>query len=96
MADASAPDDRRPTTVAQSGMFIRVEVDDPTASDAECAKQLASVCPVDIYAADGARVAIVEQNLDECILCGLCLAVGRPGSVRVIKLYDGNALLEPQ
>lgn len=86
-------DDQRPTTVAGSGMFIRVEVDEATASDAECAKQLAGVCPVDIFAADGARVTIVESNLDECILCGLCLAVGATGSVRVVKLYDGDALL---
>ena len=80
-------------TTAASAMFIRVEVDEPTASDADCAKQLASVCPVDIFAAEDGHVAIVEQNLDECILCGLCLAVGKPGSVRVIKLYDNNALL---
>ncbi|MDP9238325.1 MAG: hypothetical protein M3P30_13200 [Chloroflexota bacterium] len=76
-----------------SAMFIRVEVDEPTALDPESAKQLASVCPVDIFAADDGRVAIVQQNLDECILCGLCLAVGRPGTVRVIKLYDNDALL---
>ncbi len=80
--------------VSGSGMFIRCEVDEPTASDADCAKQLASVCPVDIYAAVDGRVAIVDDNLDECILCGLCLAVGTPGTVRVVKLYDGNALLE--
>jgi NAD-dependent dihydropyrimidine dehydrogenase PreA subunit len=89
----TSTDDQRPTTVAQSGMFIRVEVDEPTASDAECAAQLAGVCPVDIFAAEGGHVAIVEKNLDECILCGLCLAVGAPGSVRVVKLYDDGALL---
>ena len=75
-------------------MFIRVEVDDPTASDGDCARQLASVCPVDIFAAADGRVAIVDENLDECILCGLCLAVGAAGSVRVVKLYDGDALLQ--
>ena len=74
------------TQATGSAMFIKVEVDEPTASDADCAKQLASVCPVDIFAADGGRVTIVEQNLDECILCGLCLAVGTPNSVRVVKL----------
>lgn len=89
MADATSK-----KTVAGSGMFIRVEVDDPTASDAAATKQLASVCPVDIYAvaADGG-VEIVETNLDECILCGLCLPIGEAGNVRVIKLYDDNALL---
>jgi ferredoxin len=28
-----------------------------------------------------------------CILCGLCLAVGPAGAVRVAKLYDNGALL---
>jgi NAD-dependent dihydropyrimidine dehydrogenase PreA subunit len=76
-------------------MFIRVEVDEPVASDAAAAKQLAGVCPVDIFADRGGRVEIVEANLDECILCGLCLAIGSPGAVRVVKLYDGDALLKP-
>ena len=78
--------------VAGSGMFIRVEVDEPTASDPSAAKQLASVCPVDIFGEDRGRVTIIEPNLDECILCGLCLPLG---AVRVIKLYDNNALLTP-
>jgi NAD-dependent dihydropyrimidine dehydrogenase PreA subunit len=77
-----------------SGMFIRCEVDEPAASDREVAKQLAAVCPVDIYADAGGHVTIVEENLDECILCGLCLDVGPPGAVRVLKLYDGDKPLE--
>jgi NAD-dependent dihydropyrimidine dehydrogenase PreA subunit len=81
-------------TVGASGMFIRVEVDDSVASDAASAKQLAGICPVDIFAEDGGAVQIVEGNLDECILCGLCLAVGPKGAVRVIKIYDGDAPLE--
>ena len=76
-----------------SGMFIRVAVADPLASDAAAAKQLAGVCPVDIFAAGEGGVTIVEMNLDECILCGLCLAVGPAGAVRVAKLYDAGALL---
>ena len=76
-------------------MFIRCEVDASVAGNGELAKQLAGVCPVDIFAVDGGgRTSIVEENLDECILCGLCLDVGPPGAVRVIKLYDGDALLE--
>ncbi len=76
-----------------AGMFIRVEVDDPVASDAAMAKQLAGICPVDIFADDGGQLRIVSDNLDECILCGLCLAIGPKGAVRVVKLYDGDALL---
>lgn len=78
-----------------SGMFIRVEVGGATAEDAAAAASLAGVCPVDIFAERGGKVEIVEANLDECILCGLCLAVGAPGDVRVIKLYDEGALLQP-
>jgi NAD-dependent dihydropyrimidine dehydrogenase PreA subunit len=81
-------------TRSDSAMFIAVEVDDPTASDNAAAKQLAGVCPVDIYTeAEDGGVGIVQSNLDECILCGLCLAIGPAGAVRVVKLYDGNALL---
>jgi NAD-dependent dihydropyrimidine dehydrogenase PreA subunit len=39
-------------------------------------------------------VRIVEENLDECVLCGLCLDASPRGTVKVIKLYDGGALLE--
>ena len=38
--------------------------------------------------ADGG-VEVVEENLDECILCGLCVEAAPPGAVRVKKLYDG-------
>lgn len=79
---------------AGSGMFIRVEVDEAAASDAAAAKQLAGTCPVDIFAERDGRVAIVDANLDECILCGLCLAIGPKGAVRVVKLYDGDKVLE--
>jgi NAD-dependent dihydropyrimidine dehydrogenase PreA subunit len=76
-----------------SGMFIRVEVDEPVASDAAAAEKLAGVCPVDIFAKSDGGVTIVEENLDECILCGLCLEVRPAGAVRVVKLYDNEALL---
>ena len=76
------------------GTFIGVEVDDSVAGDEELAKKLAEACPVDIYAAGEGGVDIVEDNLDECVLCGLCLDAAPPGTVKVIKLYDGEALLE--
>ncbi len=78
----------------QDGTFIGVEVDDSVASDAELATKLAEACPVDIYAAGERGVEIVQDNLDECVLCGLCLDASPPDAVRVIKLYDGGALLE--
>jgi NAD-dependent dihydropyrimidine dehydrogenase PreA subunit len=73
-------------------IFIEVEVDDSVAGDAELARKLEEVCPVDIFAADGGRVAIVRSNLDECVLCELCLDAAPEGTVRVKKLYDGTEL----
>ena len=79
----------------RDGTFIGVEVDDSVAGDAELAGKLAEACPVDIYAAAEGGVEIVEENLDECVLCGLCLDPSPPGTVKVLKLYDGGAVLEP-
>ncbi len=75
------------------GTFIDVEVDDSVARDAELAAKLEEVCPVDIFAARDGAVAIVRQNLDECVLCELCLDAAPDGSVRVKKLYDGTELV---
>jgi NAD-dependent dihydropyrimidine dehydrogenase PreA subunit len=81
----------------RDGIFIAVEVEDSAASDAALAAKLAEVCPVDIFAASDGRVEIVESNLDECVLCRLCLdAAGGSGSeqpVKVFKLYDDGAPL---
>jgi NAD-dependent dihydropyrimidine dehydrogenase PreA subunit len=75
-------------------VFIRVEVADSARSDAELARRLEEACPVDIFAAVDGRVRIVDENLDECVLCELCLDAAPPGVVRVVKLYDGGAALE--
>jgi NAD-dependent dihydropyrimidine dehydrogenase PreA subunit len=74
-------------------LFIDVQVDPSIASDRELARKLAEICPVDIFAATERGLEIVEENLDECVLCGLCLHAAPPGTVRVIKLYDAGALL---
>jgi NAD-dependent dihydropyrimidine dehydrogenase PreA subunit len=74
-------------------IFIEVEVDDAIAGDAELARKLEEVCPVDIFAEDDGHVAIVRSNLDECVLCELCLDAAPEGTVRVKKLYDGTELV---
>jgi NAD-dependent dihydropyrimidine dehydrogenase PreA subunit len=74
--------------------FIAVEVDDGVAADPELARRLAEACPVDIFAqGEEGRLEIVERNLDECVLCRLCLDATPAGAVRVIKLYDDSAVL---
>jgi NAD-dependent dihydropyrimidine dehydrogenase PreA subunit len=75
-----------------AGTFIDVEVASDVRDDAELAKKLEDACPVDIYAARKGRVEVVEENLDECVLCELCINAAPPGKVRVLKLYDGTAL----
>lgn len=74
-------------------VFINVEVDASVAGDRELARKLAEVCPVDIFAAGPNGVEIVTENLDECVLCELCLNASPPGMVRVMKLYDDGAVL---
>ena len=76
------------------GLFIAVEVDDRVAADSELARKLTEACPVDIFAQrEGGTLEIVQANLDECVLCRLCLDAAPGGAVRVIKLYDAGAVL---
>lgn len=71
------------------GIFIRIEVDDAVAGDPKLAAKLEEVCPVDIFATgDDGRLRVVDENLDECVLCYLCVDATPEGSVRVIKLYE--------
>ena len=72
-----------------AGVFIDVKVDAKVAGDPALVKKLVEACPVDIFAAkpDGS-LALVEGNLDECVLCDLCVQAAPPGSVRVVKLYE--------
>ena len=72
--------------------FINVEVTDEATADAALAAKLAEVCPVDIFADRDGTVEIVEENLDECVLCELCINATPQGAVRVIKLYSGASL----
>jgi NAD-dependent dihydropyrimidine dehydrogenase PreA subunit len=76
------------------GIFIDVEVSDEVRNDAETAARLEEVCPVDIFDVreDDGTVAIVRENLDECVLCNLCVEAAPPGGVVIKKLYDGTEL----
>lgn len=75
-------------------IFIGIEVDDAAAADAALAAKLAEVCPVDIFATqDDGSVRIVDENLDECVLCRLCLDAAPDGAVRILKLYEDGAAL---
>jgi NAD-dependent dihydropyrimidine dehydrogenase PreA subunit len=71
-----------------AGMFIDVAVDASVAKDKELSKKLDEVCPVDIFDASEDELRIVEENLDECVLCDLCLEAAPEGAVQVRKLYE--------
>jgi ferredoxin-like protein FixX len=84
--------------VRQDGIFIAVEVDDRVAADVELARKLTEACPVDIFAqSQSGALDLVEKNLDECVLCRLCLDAaagwGSNQPVKIIKLYDNGAVL---
>jgi NAD-dependent dihydropyrimidine dehydrogenase PreA subunit len=75
--------------------FIGIEVDDAVTGDAELAAKLTEVCPVDIYADNGGKLGIVEGNIDECILCAMCIKAAPQGTVTVHKLYSDELLDAP-
>jgi NAD-dependent dihydropyrimidine dehydrogenase PreA subunit len=83
------------------GMFIDVQVDEAVAKDPAIVKKLVEVCPVNIFAQhagggaagppghqDDGTLRIVEENLDECVLCDLCVRAAPEGTVRILKLYE--------
>ena len=71
-------------------MFIRVDVDDSVVEKTpSLADKLVETCPVKIFKL-GSRensVEVVEENVDECTLCDLCMQAS-PEGVRVVKLYE--------
>ena len=71
-----------------AGLFIDVVVSDAVRSDAALASKLEEVCPVRIFRASDAGVAIDESNLDECVLCDLCIEAAPDGGVKIVKLYE--------
>ena len=76
------------------GLFIDVAVDAAVASDPAMAATLTEVCPVGIFGRqDDGTLRIVEENLDECVLCKLCMNATPDGWVRVMKLYEDGVVL---
>ena len=71
-----------------NGIFIKVELDDGVRGDVELARKLEEVCPVDIFTAGEGGVAIAEQNLDECVLCNLCVEAAPAGALTILRLYE--------
>ena len=70
------------------GEFIDVRIDAEVAKNADLAKKLAEICPVSIFVAESGGVRIEESNLDECVLCDLCLEAAPDGKLEIVKLYE--------
>jgi NAD-dependent dihydropyrimidine dehydrogenase PreA subunit len=71
-------------------MFIRIDANNDVIKKSEgIAQKLVQVCPVKIFKAgsQAGTVDIVEDNVDECTLCDLCMKAS-PDGVKVVKLYD--------
>jgi NAD-dependent dihydropyrimidine dehydrogenase PreA subunit len=79
--------------MTSEALFIDVEVDDTVAEDRGLAAKLTEVCPVDIFGQkEDGTLRIVTENLDECVLCELCINAAPAGTIEVIKLYSGETL----
>ena len=70
-------------------VFIGIEMDESVASDPELARKLEEVCPVSIFKETDQGTEIVVSQLDECVLCMLCVEAAPAGSIEIIKKYEG-------
>ena len=74
------------------GVFIRVEAL-AAQLDGDLERALAAMCPVDIFACEGERLAVVPEKEDECTLCELCLDAAPAGAITIHKLYSDSCLV---
>ena len=66
-----------------------MKVSDKAAKDSAVVAKLTEVCPVDIFEqTESGELRIVEENLDECVLCDLCISAAPNNTVEVVKLYE--------
>ncbi|HEV7943091.1 MAG TPA: ferredoxin family protein [Solirubrobacteraceae bacterium] len=71
------------------GRFVEIAID-AGAIDRASGDAIVRACPVDVFALDAAgRLAAVEHNEDECILCGRCVELAA-GAVTVRRRYGAG------
>lgn len=68
-------------------IFIEIRMSEAVQSDAALAEKLQEVCPVSIFEATDSGPEIVVSQLDECVLCDLCVEAAPPGGIEIIKKY---------
>ena len=74
------------------GIFIEVTVQ-AEAFTPDSARELAALCPVDIFALEDGVLKVRAENEDECTLCNLCLDAAPQGAVQIRKLYKDETLV---
>ena len=70
------------------GEFVRIIIDQDKCGNLDEVKAWAGVCPVGLFEMINDRPSVVEENEDECTLCGLCLEACQSGAVKIEKLYE--------
>jgi len=70
------------------GEFISIDIDMEKCTGITGCGSCVSVCPVNIFRAEGQEPAVIRENEDECILCSQCLDDCSPDAIRVRKLYE--------
>lgn len=70
------------------GEFVRVVIDQEKCGNHDEVKAWIGACPVGIFEMKDRRPSVVEENEDECTLCGLCLEACPKGAVTIEKLYE--------
>ncbi len=70
-------------------LFIEVSIDEVACASRPDCRECVQSCPVDILEREpGERVArVIDENVDECILCDLCVVRCPVEAVTVTKLY---------
>lgn len=73
------------------GMFVQIEIDYNKCKNVKNCKICEDVCPVEIFKFEkldnNTKISVVEENIDECIFCNLCLEKCPQGAITIKKLY---------
>lgn len=73
------------------GIFIEISLDNSKLT-AAAARQVAQLCPVDIFSLVDGQLNVHPDQEDECTLCELCLDVAPAGAITIYKTYKEEAL----
>lgn len=74
------------------GVFIDIQIDEGRLP-ADIAATLVPLCPVEIFMLEDGRLIVRPDQVDECTLCELCLAIAPPGAITIRKKYKDEQLV---